>query len=139
MLTLYLGIIPIVIVVFAFSTHLWTNTTVMYGFILIYYTLYTFLCIAVFASGMQLCWKTVAATQFTLYMAVSNMGRSVGAALLGVLKTNFSWEYVFLFIAILPVIMGVMMRFVNFSKHKIRVESFSIADRVLITPQVIKD
>lgn len=139
MLTLYLGIIPVVIVLFAFSTNLWTNTAVMYGFILIYYTLYTFLCIAIFASGMQLCWKTVAATQFTLYMALSNMGRSAGSALLGILKTNFNWEYIFLIIAIIPIIMGVMMRFINFSKHKITVDSFSIADKVLITPQVIKD
>lgn len=139
MLTLYLGIIPAVIILFAFSTHLWTNTAIMYGFILIYYTLYTFLCIAVFASGMQLCWKTVAATQFTLYMAVSNMGRAAGSALLGVLKTNFSWEHIFLFIAILPVIMGIMIRFINFSKHKIKVDSFTILNKVLITPQVIKD
>jgi len=139
MLTLYLSLIPVVIVLFAFSTHLWANTAVMYGFILIYYTLYTFLCIAVFASGMQLCWKTVAATQFTLYMAISNMGRAAGSALLGILKTNFSWDYIFLIIAILPVIMGIMMRFINFSKHKIRIESFTILDKVLITPQVIKD
>jgi PAT family beta-lactamase induction signal transducer AmpG len=103
------------------------------------YTLYTFLCIAVFASGMQLCWKTVAATQFTLYMALSNMGRSAGAALLGVLKTNFSWEYIFLFIAIFPVIMAILMQFISFTKHKIKVDSFNILHKVLITPQVIKD
>ncbi len=139
MLTLYLGSITFVIAVFAFSTNLWTNTTVMYGFILIYYTLYTFLCIAVFASAMQLCWKTVAATQFTLYMALSNMGRAAGSALLGVLKLNFSWEYIFLFIAILPVIMAVLMQFISFTKHKIKVDSFNILNKVLITPQVIKD
>lgn len=139
MLTLYLSSIAIVIIVFSFLANHWTHTIVMNGFILIYYTLYTFLCIAVFASGMQLCWKTVAATQFTLYMTLSNLGRSAGAALLGLLKTNFSWEFVFIFIAILPIIMGVMMRFINFSKHKIKIESFTILDKVLITPQVIKD
>lgn len=139
MLTLYLGIISLVITAFAFSTNLWNNTTVMYGFILIYYTLYTFLCIAVFASGMQLCWKTVAATQFTLYMALSNVGRSVGAALLGILKSTFSWDHILLLIAVLPVVMGILMQFISFKKHKIKVDSFTILNKVLVAPQVIKD
>ncbi|WP_179020436.1 MFS transporter [Winogradskyella forsetii] len=139
MLTLYLAIITILIAVFAFLNNLWANTTVMYGFILCYYTLYTFLCIAVFASAMHLCWKTVAATQFTLYMAISNMGRAAGATLLGVLKTSFSWEYVFLFIAVLPLTMAVMMQFISFSKHRIRVDAFKILNKVLVTPQIIKD
>ncbi|REE24765.1 PAT family beta-lactamase induction signal transducer AmpG [Winogradskyella pacifica] len=139
MLMYYLTFITILIVVFAFSTNLWSNTTVMYGFILIYSTLYTFLCIAVFASGMHLCWKTVAATQFTLYMAISNMGRAAGATLLGVLKTHFSWEYVFLFIAVLPLIMGIMMPFINFNKHRTKVGSFKILNKTLVTRQVTLD
>jgi PAT family beta-lactamase induction signal transducer AmpG len=139
MLSLYLAIVALLMTAFAFSSGLWTNPSIMYGFILSYYTLYTFLCIAVFASGMQLCWKTVAATQFTLYMALSNMGRSVGSALLGFLKSNFSWEYVFLFIAVIPIIVAVLMQFINFSKHKIKIDSFSILHKVLVTPQVIKD
>lgn len=139
MLMFYLTLITILIVVFAFSTNLWSNTTVMYGFILIYSTLYTFLCIAVFASGMHLCWKTVAATQFTLYMAISNMGRAAGATLLGVLKTHFSWEYVFLFIAVLPLIMGIMMPFINFNKHRTKVGSFKILNKTLVTRQVTLD
>ncbi|WP_179348249.1 MFS transporter [Winogradskyella pacifica] len=139
MLMYYLTLITILIVVFAFSTNLWSNTTVMYGFILIYSTLYTFLCIAVFASGMHLCWKTVAATQFTLYMAISNMGRAAGATLLGVLKTHFSWEYVFLFIAVLPLIMGIMMPFINFNKHRTKVGSFKILNKTLVTRQVTLD
>ncbi|WP_178989236.1 MFS transporter [Winogradskyella schleiferi] len=139
MLMLYLALITILIAVFAFSTNLWSSITVMYGFIVIYLTLYTFLCIAIFASAMHLCWKTVAATQFTLYMAISNMGRAAGATLLGVLKTSFSWDQVFLFIAVLPFIMGVMMQFISFTKHRIKVDSFKIFNKVLVTPHIIKD
>jgi PAT family beta-lactamase induction signal transducer AmpG len=109
MLNLYLGIITFVIAVFAFSTNLWSNTTVIYGFILIYYTLCPFLNIAIFRAG-----------------------------LLGILKLNFSWEYIFLLISILPVIMAFMMQFINFTKHKIKVGSFTILNKVLMTPQVIK-
>ncbi|MCG2419302.1 MFS transporter [Aequorivita sp. F47161] len=139
MLTLYLGILTILITVFAFMPGIWGHNLVIYIFILSYYTLYTFLCIAVFASAMHLCWKTVAATQFTLYMALSNMGRASGAALLGVLKTNFSWEWVFLFIALMPLLMAIIVQFINFSKHRRTVESFVVLKQTLVAPAVIKD
>lgn len=139
MLTLYLAIITFIIASFAFMTNLWGNNMVVYAFILSYYTFYTFLCIAIFASGMHLCWKTVAATQFTLYMAISNMGRAAGAASLGILKTTFSWEIVFLIIAILPVIMAVFIQFIHFDNHRIKVDSFVILNQTLVAPPVLKD
>lgn len=139
MLTLYLGILTALITVFAFMPNLWGNNIIIYIFILSYYTLYTFLCIAVFASAMHLCWKTVAATQFTIYMALSNMGRASGAALLGVLKTNFSWEWVFLFIALMPILMAILIQFINFNKHRTKVDSFVILDQTLVAPHIIKD
>lgn len=139
MLTLYLGILTALITVFAFMPNLWGNNIIIYIFILSYYTLYTFLCIAVFASAMHLCWKTVAATQFTIYMALSNMGRASGSALLGVLKTNFSWEWVFLFIALMPILMAILIQFINFNKHRTKVDSFVILDQTLVAPHIIKD
>lgn len=139
MLSIYLALITAVIALFAFSTQLWSNLIVIYGFILTYYTLCVFLSIAQFASGMQLCWKTVAATQFTLYMALTNMGRSAGSALLGLLKEIMSWEDVFLVIAVLPILVITMIKCISFKKHKIKVESFNILNKVLVTPQVIED
>lgn len=139
MLIRYLTLIALLISVFAFTSNLWSNNIFVYAFILCYYTMYTFLCIAVFASAMQLCWKTVAATQFTLYMALSNMGRASGSALLGVLKTYLTWDYVFLCIAIPPIIMALMMKFVCFDTHRKKINSFNVLDNVLVTPQVIKD
>jgi hypothetical protein len=49
-----------------------------------YNLLYTFTTITIFAICMQLCWKRVAATQFTLYMTVYNIGYALGAWSLGV-------------------------------------------------------
>lgn len=139
MLSVYLSLLIILIAVFGFMTNLWSNNVVVYAFILSYYTLYTFLCIAMFAAAMHLCWKTVAATQFTIYMALSNMGRATGAAMLGVLKTNYSWEIVFLIIAIMPLIMAILIRFINFDKHRVTVDSFVILNQKFAAPQVIKD
>ena len=110
MLTLYLGLITAIISTFAFAGGFWSNTIFVCGFIFVYYVLYIFLCIAIFASGMHLCWKTVAATQFTLYMAVSNMGRAAGSAILGYLESNFNWEIVFIITSAMPLIMGIVLR-----------------------------
>lgn len=139
MLTIYLGISTTVIAIFAFTTGFWTNITFVCSFIFIYYVLNIFLTIGIFATGMNLCWKTVAATQFTLYMALSNMGRAAGSALVGILKTNFSWEYVFIFTALMPLLMGILVQFINFKKHKEKVDSFKILDHTLVAPQVIDD
>lgn len=139
MLTIYLGLITAIISIFAFATGLWTSVAFLCGFVFIYYILYIFLTIGMFASGMQLCWKTVAATQFTLYMTLSNMGRAAGSAMVGVLKDSYTWEIVFVFTALMPLIMGVMAQFINFKKHKIKVDYFKILDHTLVTPHVIEE
>ena len=139
MLTIYLSIITIIIAAFGFSSGLWKTTVFICGFMFLYYVFYIFLSIAVFASGMHLCWKTVAATQFTLYMAVSNMGRSAGSALLGILEANLSWEYIFLITASTPLAMGIIIQFINFKKHREVVDKFVILKHTFVVPHVIKD
>lgn len=80
---------------------------------------------------MQLCWSTVAATQFTLFMALSNMGRAWGAGLLGPLNENFTWDQIFLLIAILPLLTLIFIQFINFIKHKNHIDGFIIAHEKL--------
>lgn len=139
MITIYLVLTTALIVLFAFLSGLWSNLLVMYGFIFIYYTLSTFLTIAVFASGMHLCWKTVAATQFTLFMAVSNMGRASGSAMLGYLKTYFNWDIVFLITAISPFLMLIIVKFIHFERHRVKVDSFNIPDKEFSLPSMMRD
>jgi len=139
MMTLYLVLTTALIVLFAFLTDLWSIQVVMYGFIFIYYTLSTFLTIAVFASGMHLCWKTVAATQFTLFMAVSNMGRASGSAMLGVLKTHFDWNIVFLITALSPFLMLIIIKFIHFERHRSKVKNFDIPDSEFLLHTIARD
>lgn len=100
----------------------WTNNVFVIGFFVGFYTLDAFMTIAIFAVAMQLCWKRVAATQFTLYMAISNLGLSAGPYLMGVMKTHFSWQYVFMVYLLFMSIVLVTLRFINFEKHKMQVE-----------------
>jgi PAT family beta-lactamase induction signal transducer AmpG len=72
-------------------------------------------------------------------MAVSNMGRASGSALLGVLKENYSWEIVFVFIAIMPLLMGIVLQFINFKNHKVKVDRFKVLDHTFVAPHIIDD
>ena len=139
MLSIYLIFLILAITNFAFLPTLWHNDLVVYIFILSYYAGYTFLCIAMFAICMQLCWSTVAATQFTLFMALSNMGRAWGSGLLGPLKEKMTWDQIFLWIAILPLGMLIFIQFINFIQHKKHIDGFIIAHENFAVLQVTLD
>ncbi|MEH6536537.1 MAG: MFS transporter [Psychroserpens sp.] len=126
MIIIYLIITIILICGFAFSSHLWENDKFIFGFILLYYLFYTFLCIAMFAASMKLCWQVVAATQFTFFMALSNMGRALGSGLVGTLKEIMSWDYLLLCVAISPLLTIFFIKFINFKKQQKSIENFKI-------------
>lgn len=124
MLTIYLGVFILLFGIMGLSSSLWGNDIIVFGFILLYLLLSTFIAISFFASAMRLCWKTVAATQFTLYMTFSNMGMAMGNGLLGTLKEYLSWGNIFLLMATIPFLIIVMIQFLNFNKHKRTIDAF---------------
>ena len=75
---------------------------------------------------MQLCWKRVSVTQFTLYMAISNLGLAAGAALMGQLKGFLDWQFVLLSYLLFAGVMLVLIRFINFEKHQRRVDELEV-------------
>jgi len=65
------------------SQALWGNPAVFIAFVIGWMSLDLLLTVAVLPISMRLCEPSVAATQFTIYMAVSNFGISFGAFMLG--------------------------------------------------------
>jgi PAT family beta-lactamase induction signal transducer AmpG len=122
MISIYLLLLILLIGEMVFLHDYWPNEVFVSGFIMGFYFLVTFTTIAIFAAAMQLCWKRVAATQFTLYMAISNLGTASGAALIGPLKEFLKWEYVILVYVLFAATMLILLRFINFEKHQIRVD-----------------
>lgn len=122
MMSIYLVLLIVIIVgMFVFKTF-WNGPYFVPTFIIIYYTLGTFLKIAIFATAMELCWKRISATQFTLYMAINNLGNAVGASYLGEIKSYLvSWEYVILVYAVAAIIMLTLLTFMNTEKHLLSV------------------
>jgi PAT family beta-lactamase induction signal transducer AmpG len=118
MISIFMILLIILVSVTSFFTSLWDQPGYMTAFIIGFYILEVFLTIAIFATAMQLCWKRVAATQFTLYMAISNLGLALGATLLGPLSNVFTYNIVLLSYTLFAGGMLVLIQFVNLKKHK---------------------
>lgn len=122
MMSIYLICLIVLIVSMSLFKVYWLDTIMVQAFIILYYILYTFLTIAIFATAMELCWKRISATQFTLYMAISNLGRATGAGFLGEIKDYFvSWDYVILTYAISAIIMLTLLFGMNTKKHLFKI------------------
>lgn len=122
MLNLFLWISVVLILLLILGKQYWNTKYFVPGFIISYYILYTFQLIAIFSIAMELCWKRISATQFTLYMAISNLGRATGAGFLGEIKTFFTtWEFVISIYAIAAVIMLIFISKVNTKTHLLSV------------------
>ena len=126
MIYIYMSLLILLVATMSFLKNLWQNELFVMGFIIGFYILLTFTTIAIFASAMQLCWKRVSATQFTLYMAISNLGLAAGAALMGQLKGFLDWQFVILSYIIFAGVMVLLIRFINFEKHQRRVDELEI-------------
>lgn len=126
MIAVYLSLLILLVAAMSFFNSFWQYDLFVTGFIVGFYVLLTFTTIAIFASAMQLCWKRISITQFTLYMAISNLGLAAGAALLGPLKELLDWNFVILSYIAFAIIMLVLMRFINFEKHNQQVEKLEL-------------
>jgi len=131
MMTIYLCCLIAIVLAMTFMKNYWQNDLLIYGFFVGFSILDTFITIAVFATAMQLCWKRISATQFTLFMAFANLGLAAGARLLGPLTENLNWEYVILSAVIFSSVMLVLIRYIHFDSHlkKVnRLEAMQLAD-----------
>jgi PAT family beta-lactamase induction signal transducer AmpG len=122
MITVFVSLLMLLVLALSILSFMWDQPAYVTAFIITFYILEVFLTIAIFATAMQLCWKKVAATQFTLYMAIANLGLSVGAALLGPLTSFFEYKYALLSYIVFASVMLVLIQIVNLQRHKGQIE-----------------
>jgi len=126
MISIYMSLLILLAAAMSSLKSFWHNEIFVIGFIIGFYILITFTTIAIFASAMQLCWKRISVTQFTLYMAISNLGLAAGAALMGPLKGFLNWDFVILSYIVFAGVMLVLIRFIHFEKHQVRVDELEV-------------
>jgi PAT family beta-lactamase induction signal transducer AmpG len=128
MLNIYFFMLIALTAGLAFLKMYWINTWFISIFMVVYQVLYVVATIGVFATAMQCCWKRVSATQFTLYMTISNIGRIAGAKLIGPMKSNFNWEYTFLLFSMMIALAWILIRFMRINHQVKRVAELENKD-----------
>jgi PAT family beta-lactamase induction signal transducer AmpG len=126
MLNIYFMLLVVFTIGLVLLKSYWANTSFIYGFMILYSIMNVFATIGIFAIAMQCCWKKVSASQFTLYMTISNIGRIALAALIGPIKANFNWEITILAFAGFIFIAWILLQFLNMENHVKRVEHLEL-------------
>lgn len=111
-----LFVTPAAALLFAFglSEHLWGDSRFLIALVVTSDILGIFFAIALLPICMRLCHPAVAATQFTMYMAVSNFGRPLGSALAGFSTEAGSPQWMYLAAGagfVLVVLIALLVRF----------------------------
>jgi MFS transporter, PAT family, beta-lactamase induction signal transducer AmpG len=117
MISAYLILLVIVTTIMAFSKPLWNSSFFTTGYITLFNVLFVFSAIGLFATAMQFCWKKISALQFTLYMAIYNLGQTAGSALIGPLRNQLSWEYTILSFSVIAAIALALIQFMRIKNH----------------------
>jgi hypothetical protein len=82
---------------------------------------------------MTICWLPVAASQFAIYMSLSNLARSVGSGLFAPVADGFDVNGQFLLISTLMALAFVIVLFFRLEPHRLRLrmldETLSEAQR----------
>jgi MFS transporter, PAT family, beta-lactamase induction signal transducer AmpG len=110
------------------SKEYWADRSFIFTFMIGHRTIYVLASICLFAAAMECCWKKISATQFTLYMTIGNLGRNVGAALVGTVKSNFDWQIALSFFAIFIVLSWIVLQFIHVKQQVAKVEAIERLD-----------
>lgn len=94
----------------------WTDRNVLIAFYFGFDMLTLFLQVAAIAVTMRFCSPAVAATQFPIYMAIANMGRPVGASIVGTMGEGAA-ALLFAISAVLFGVIAAIVLIVRFPSH----------------------
>ncbi|MFM9984268.1 MAG: MFS transporter [Flavobacteriales bacterium] len=109
-------------VVMTLLSSFWSNGYLVSAFIVFFCMLVTLITIGALALSMHLCWKRISALQFTFCMTVFNLGMSAGAALVGVLRSHFNWQIIFLVFGALNIIALFIVKYIKTKNHLTQVD-----------------
>ena len=74
--------------------------------------------ISFIALHMTICWNKVSATQFAIYMAWSNLARSIGASIYGEIQPNLAFGQEFIIMGFIVLSGAFVLSFVRLDKHE---------------------
>ncbi|HEY5647704.1 MAG TPA: MFS transporter [Pseudomonadales bacterium] len=103
---------------FSLLTELWSVHRLLLAMLVCYLLVEQIIFICLIAQYMNLTWQQVAATQFAVYMALSNLGRSVGSGLFAALSVEVDYERVFQAVGLLYLVALCCALLFNEKRHQ---------------------
>ena len=101
---------------------LWDDPWLIAGAALVVYVAGQLIFVAIIALFMNLCWTVVAATQFSVYMALANVSRTVGGVAFAPVADRLSFAQDFLIMGGLLVAAALVLMFFDERSHGPRLE-----------------
>lgn len=114
------ALVAAVLLTMASVPALWPVKATVVAFALGYLVAFVLLTITLLATGMALCGPAVAATQFALFTASMNVGRSSGSGALGVLEGVLGPSALFVAVAGFAVAVAVLASRIDLEAHRAR-------------------
>ena len=106
---------------------IWENTTDVLALYCVVTLLEQLIFVSIIALFMNLCASKVSATQFAVYMALANLGRSMGAWLLGAVDDYLGFFQDFLVMGALLLISAALLALFSAPAHSRRLAAFEAA------------
>ncbi len=138
MLSVFFIVSMIVATIMFYVKPFWNIDWIGKAFVIAYNILYVFIQVGFLAVAMELCWKKISASQFTFYMAISNLGWITGSAIIGTIKEQYSWSYSILAFAFLAALALLSLQFMNTKRHLEQVIIMDAVDKKNLVLEQIK-
>jgi PAT family beta-lactamase induction signal transducer AmpG len=120
-----LGLYGLLAVAVGLSASSWATPAFLFGILILQALVYQGVFVSFIATSMKLCWVKVSATQFAIYMAWANLGRSVGSGAVGTLESRFAYNQMYFLVAIAFFVAMVLVWITDLSAHRTRVEALA--------------
>lgn len=117
---LAIGISAATTLAFAATPGWWPNTAYVVAIAIVVGLSGQMIFVSYIALAMNVCWSRVAATQFAIYMSLSNLSRSVGAGGYALVADRLDYTEAFFLMAALLMAAGVALCFFDLGSHRQR-------------------
>lgn len=106
----------------------WASPVFLVSVLFLQAFIYQGVFISFIATSMSLCWVKVSATQFAIYMAFANLGRTLGGVAMDSVESRFAYNEIFLLIGLAFFAAVALLWRTNLTAHRARIEVLAGAD-----------
>jgi MFS transporter, PAT family, beta-lactamase induction signal transducer AmpG len=112
----------------------WMSPAFLFGILFLQAFIYQGVFISFIATSMHLCWVKVSATQFAIYMAWANLGRSFGAGAVSSFESELAYNEMFFIVGITFFVAVALLWRANLARHRERIAVLAGNDARRLSP-----